>query len=366
MSASAAAGARRRAAGGADALADGPLGQSVALAFRLLFVVVGLLALLWVGSGFREIRPDQRAAVLRLGRVASVHGPGLLLAAPAPIDRVVTLPAAGVLLALPIRPVNVGYATDETDLELESNDDVVHLRGDRDLDNAAYLLTGDGNVVALDATVFYAVTDPAAFVLTRPAVEPALRRVFRASAVGLAAAHRLDDFLVVAGSGRGGDTRDRVRVALADAMNRRLDRLGPGGAGLGVAVRRIDLVALLPPRAKSAFDAVLTASQIADQSIAAAQTDVTERRAEADRARDRVLAEASAASDERVRDAAVRTAPVASLAAALRSAPNAGARAALLLDSWRRGVAPVLASAGRVDAVAPDLAGRTLLPGGSP
>ena len=60
---------------------------------------------------------------------------------------------------------------------------------------------------------------------------------------------------------------------MVTAINQRLAALRRAGADLGVEVSRIDIVALLPPVAKAAFDDVLTASQIADQTVAAARTD---------------------------------------------------------------------------------------------
>ncbi len=81
-------------------------------------------------------------------------------------------------------------------MQLPANDDVIHLQGDRDLNNANYLLTGDGNVVSLDATVFFTITDPTVYLLAEDHVRPALNRLYLASAVTLAASRSLDDFLV--------------------------------------------------------------------------------------------------------------------------------------------------------------------------
>src|SRR5690348_8876794 len=78
----------------ADAPPSGAWAQSTVLAFRFLFIVVGLLALGWVVSNCREITPDSHALVLRFGTVVRQQGAGLLLAWPRPIEQVVVTPAA--------------------------------------------------------------------------------------------------------------------------------------------------------------------------------------------------------------------------------------------------------------------------------
>ena len=62
--------------------------------------------------------------------------------------------------------------------------------------------------------------------------------------------------------------RAEVRESLLTAMNGRLKELEEASASLGVEIERIDMTAYLPPEAKTAFDAVLLATQAADRGIA--------------------------------------------------------------------------------------------------
>jgi len=78
---------------GADEVA-GAWAQSAELTFRFLFVLVAFLTAGWLFSNCRQVRPDSRAVVLRFGTVVREAGPGLLLALPRPIERVVILPSA--------------------------------------------------------------------------------------------------------------------------------------------------------------------------------------------------------------------------------------------------------------------------------
>jgi regulator of protease activity HflC (stomatin/prohibitin superfamily) len=222
-------------------------------------------------------------------------------------------------------------------------------------------MTGDGNVVRLDATLFYSIIDPSAYLLAEDRLRPALRRAYLASAVALTASRSLDDFLVTQpdqsnapGVMPTAETaaalaarRQALRSDLVVAINRRLAAMRASGDDLGVVVGRADVVTLLPPIAKAAFDAVLTASQIAEQTAAAARTDAARIEQQAGRERDRLVTEASAAAEERVRTASVDVAPV----EALQAQETATNRDALLVHAYQERIGAILRQAGDVTAV---------------
>jgi regulator of protease activity HflC (stomatin/prohibitin superfamily) len=361
-----------------DPAMRGPLASSVWLGFVMLYAAVLLLGVGWASSNWRQVPPDSRAVVLRFGRVNRVQESGLLLAWPRPIEQVRLLPALDRQIEYKVVQQNTGFQSDETDMQLAPNDDVIHLQGDRDLNNANYLLTGDGNVVSLDATVFFTITDPAAYLLAEDHVRPALNRLYLASAVALAASRSLDDFLVArpdqdmttpVGTAPASGTaeavatlaarRQALRGDLVAAINRRLQALRRSGMDLGISVGRVDVVALLPPVAKTAFDAVLTATQIADQEAAAARTDAARMTQEADREHDRLLTEASAAAEERLRTASADTARIDALAAQETPAN----RDALLTHAYQAQIATILRHAGEVTAVDTRGGQQLVLPG---
>jgi regulator of protease activity HflC (stomatin/prohibitin superfamily) len=360
----------------ADPALRGPLAGSVRLGFLMLYAMVFLLAAGWLTTNLRQVPPDSRAVVFRFGRVNRVQEAGLLLAWPTPIEQVRLLPAPDKQIAYTVQAQQTGFQSDETDMQLEPNDDVIHLQGDRDLNNSAYLMTGDGNVVSLDATLFYTITDPTAYLLVEDHVQPALQRAFLASAVSLAASRNLDDFLVAQPDQTDADAnnasdpkvvalaarRQALRSDLVATMNERLTALRRTGQDLGVSVSRVDLVALLPPVAKAAFDAVLTAAQIADQGAAAARTDAARMTQEADRQRDELLAAASAAADERIRTAMANTDPV----DALEAQETPANRDTLLTHAYQDQIAAILQRVGDVTAI--DMRGgkQLVLPGPTP
>jgi len=170
----------------------------------------------------------------------------------------------------------------------------------------------------------------------------------------LAAGHDLDDFLVArpeeatpSASSDIAGRRQALRGELVSVINQRLAALRRAGCDLGVEVSRIDIVALLPPVAKAAFDDVLTASQIADQTAAAARTDAARTVQEAQRAHDRSLSEAAAAAEEQVRVAAAETADIGVLHGEMTPAN----RDSLLAQYYRDSIGIILRKIGRVTTV---------------
>lgn len=330
------------------------LTQAVGLGFRAGFVAVLLLAIGWAVSGFRQVPPDSRAVVLRFGQIERVRDAGLLLAWPNPIEQIVMVPAYDRQVPLPIAvPANSGPSA-QTDFQLHQPDDVVTIRHQRDAWNGQYFLTGDGSVVQFQGTLFYSVTNPTAYVLSRESVDPALQRLYRATAAMMAARHDLDDFLVArpedAAHPIDNDVaarRQALRGQIVAAINDRLAALRRSGSDLGVEVSRIDVLALLPPLAKAAFDDVLTASQIADQTVAAARTDAAHIVQAAQRAHDSSRAEAEAAAEEQVRVASAQTADVGVLHAEITPAN----RDSLLGQYYRDRIGAILRKIGSVTTV---------------
>jgi modulator of FtsH protease HflK len=342
--------------------APGPIAQSVAIGFRAVYVATLLLMLLWLTNNIREIAPDNQAVVLRFGRIVRAQQAGLLLAWPRPIEQVHLLPG-------PDRQLS----QDETALapESEKAQAIITASGAQPLPkNVAAYLTGDGNVVLLNATLIYRINDPLAFALSETHVAAALDRLFRATTVRVTAGRNLNDFLVVQTNSVQGSTdeanaqaitalRSEVRTSLLESVNARLQQLTATGASLGIEVERIDMTAWLPPDAKTAFDAVLTATQAADRGVAVARTDAERRRQEAERERGRLLTGAEATAKELVASANVDTANI----LALEHEETPQTRSSLLLRAYRTDVATIMDRIGSVTLIDPQSGVRFVMPG---
>lgn len=340
----------------------GPIAQSVAIGFRAVYVVTILLAVVWLGSNIREIAPDSQAVVLRFGNIVRVQNSGLLLAWPRPIEDVVllpgpdrqlsqsvgSLPAVGGITQPPPQVVGSGVAVPVT---------------------ASPYLTGDGNVVLLDAKLIYRIVDPRAYFLSQVHVEPALDRLFRATAVRVTAGFGLNDFLVTqtnapspAGNASAVALRAEVRDDFLKVMNAKLAQLNDKGVGIGVEVNRIDLTPTLPPEAKIAFDQVLTATQQADQQVAAARTAGELRRQVAQREADGLVSAAQATANESISSATVDTATI----KALDSQITNQTRESVMFQAYVDRVTQIMNRVGSVTAVDPQGGTRFVLPGKQP
>jgi regulator of protease activity HflC (stomatin/prohibitin superfamily) len=337
------------------AAAPGPIVQSAAIGFRVVYIVTLILGVIWLGSNFRIVSSDSQAVVMQFGRIVRTAKPGLLLALPRPIEQVRLLPGRDRQLphAVAALPAIGGISAASSDAASNTTPA-----------GATPYLTGDGNVVLLDAILTYRITDPSAYVLSKDHVLPALDRLFRASAVTVAAGQGLNDFLVAqptTGPGGAQTTINAVRAAvrerLLNTLNARLKTLNDTGDGLGVEIDRIDMTAWLPPQAKLAFDAVLTAGQKADQNIAAASTAAELRRQGAQREADRLISTAQAIAVERTTNATLDTTSIAAIER------TSGARAGLEQQAYRNNIGQVLAKAGAVIVVDPNSGKRVMLTG---
>jgi membrane protease subunit HflK len=330
----------------------------VAIGFRTVYIAGVLLMMLWLSSNVREIASDSQAVVLRFGRIVRSQEAGLLIAWPRPIEQVQMLPGPERQLTQEIAPLPAASA--------QSQELVGPFGASQAIpQNASAYLTGDGNAVLLNATLFYRINDPVSYALSQAHVEAALNRLFRATTVRVTAARNLNDFLVVQAStgAQGGQVvlalRGEVRSSLIQLMNARLRSLADGGASLGVEIERIDMTAWLPPQAKSAFDAVLVASQAADRGVAMARTDAERRRQEANRLHDQLLADAQATAQELVSGAGTNTAGI----LALEHEETPQTRSSLLLREYRARVGEIMNRVGSATLVDGQGGTRVLLPG---
>lgn len=338
---------------------NSPWLQASRLAFLGLYVVTLLAALGWAVSNVREIDPQNRAVVFRLGELDRVQNAGLLLAWPQPFEQVVLLPSADRVIERHVETM----LRSPTALAADKITSFATPMSDA-LAGSGYLLTGDAGVVQLDVTAYYKVTDPREFVLQGEHVLPALDRLVNRSAVSLAAARDLDTILVarpelVGSDSQSADRRERLRGDLVQGINSRLGELTATGVGLGVEVVRVDVQSSLPAAAVNAFNAVLTASQQADQAVANARTDAEKLNQNANQQADRTLQVAHAQASERLAKAQTDTAAVTGLAQSMQNKSDPG----LLLRIYRERVPAILKQAGSVTTVDPRDDSRLIIQG---
>lgn len=203
---------------------------------RVFRWVMLLLFVLFCVSGIQEVDPDQVGLLLRFGRLygkspaTQVHEPGLLLALPYPIDKVIQVPAKqeGEVM---IREVWSGI---EDKGSLDRIDPLLE----------GYCLTGDQNIVQAQVVVKYRISDPVAFRL-RTADPPAiLHDIVLASLTQAISGWRVDDVLrFQRGLSPGTDQIEDLAATVSSQSQRRLDSLN-----CGMTISALEFQQLHPPR----------------------------------------------------------------------------------------------------------------------
>ena len=336
-----------------------PWQQAGRLAFLGLYAVTIFAAIAWGTSNIRQVDPQNRAVVLRMGALDRIQNAGLLLAWPRPFEQVVIVPAADRVSERRIENLL------RSDVALQADRVASFATPINDaLAGSGYLLTGDAGVVQLDVRVFYNVTQPYAFVLQGEHVLPALDRLVTRSAVALTAARDLDTILVarpelIGSDSQAAERRERLRGDLVQGINQQLAALSATGQGLGLEVVRVDVQSSLPGPAVNAFNAVLTASQQAEKAVANAHNDAAKLTQAATQQADRTVEQAQAQASERLAKAQADTSTIASLA----KVQQAGSDPGLLLRLYRERLPKILGQAGSVTSVDPKDDARLIIQG---
>ena len=192
--------------------------------------LLALMIVVWLLTGVRRVGPDERAAVLRFGRLVATPGPGLFIGLPWGMDRVERVKTAQV------RRLIVGYRPETLDGESAP---------------AGQFLTADQNVVAAQLAIDYVVADGpeglADFVRQRDQVGPILAAYAESLASNWFAGRPVDSALLEGSA--------RLAGLMPEQLQAKCDR-----EQLGVRVTQVSVPWLAPPEeVRIAFDEVTKA-----------------------------------------------------------------------------------------------------------
>ena len=135
----------------------------------LLFLVL-LVVVVWVGSGFYRVQPDEQGVVLRFGAYSYWTPPGLHWHVPWPVETV-ELPTV-----TRINRTEIGYRSAPGG-NVETGQDAAG----RDVQAESLMLTGDENIIDIDVAIFWRVNDAAAFLFNTANPETLVRAVAESS-----------------------------------------------------------------------------------------------------------------------------------------------------------------------------------------
>jgi membrane protease subunit HflK len=201
------------------------------------WLVVPLLLFLYLLSGFYIVAPDERAVVLRFGRVAREAGPGPHYRAPWPVESALKVPVTQ------IRKEEIGFRTVAPGPPARY----------RPVDQEALMLTGDNNIVDLDFIVQYRIKPtpegPRDYLFNVAQPQQAVRDAAEATMREIIGASKIDDALT--------EGKQRIQDDAQKMLQTILDEYRAG-----IEIVTVQLQDVSPPEAVSdAFKDVISAEQ---------------------------------------------------------------------------------------------------------
>ena len=138
-------------------------------------LIIVVLVLIWLASGFYRVLPDEQGVVLQFGKYIKTTKPGLNYHIPYPIERVLTPKVTKV------NRVEIGYRQSPDNRTTQI----------RDVPEESLMLTGDENIVDIDFSVFWIINDAGKFLFNvqvpeltiKSAAETSMREVIGQSKI---------------------------------------------------------------------------------------------------------------------------------------------------------------------------------------
>lgn len=203
----------------------------------LIPVVAGVAFALWAASGVYVVQPNEQAIVMTFGAYSRSETPGLRYHLPAPIERVEKVPVTS------LKRTDVGGAG-----------------SDAESTAASQMLTGDEQIIDVDFSVTWRVSDAARYLFATRDPEDAVKDVAESAMREVVGKTQLQPII---STGRG-----QVQQQTAELMQRTLDSWGAGISIVEVQIRS----AGPPSEVVAAFREVNNAQQDADSAENEANT----------------------------------------------------------------------------------------------
>jgi len=223
--------------------------QALAEALRSSFAIVKFvmiaLVIVFLGSGFFQVGPQEQAIKLRFGKPVgegrnALLGPGLHWSLPYPIDEVVKIPITEIQQ---VRSTAAWYAT--TDVQEAAGTEPP---AGPSLNPAVdgYAVTADNNIIHTRATLRYRIEDPIQYVFGFVNASNTVQNALNNALISTAAQFKVDDIITRDVNG----FRDAVTKRVTDLLEKE---------NVGVAVNYCEVQSIPPRFLKAAFDNVLRA-----------------------------------------------------------------------------------------------------------
>ena len=181
-------------------------------------LVLGVLFLLWVASGFYQVQPSEQGVVLRFGKYVDTTDAGLHYHLPYPIEQ------AYIVDVSKERSIEIGIAEDE-----------YNTRRSKDELTESHMLTGDENIVDINLTVVWNVKNANDFLFKTRSPELTVKVAAQSVLREIIGQSKMEDVITGDRNKIENDTREELQGLLDDFET-------------GVNVVRVKLQKADPPR----------------------------------------------------------------------------------------------------------------------
>jgi modulator of FtsH protease HflK len=220
----------------------------------LVMLLAGGLVVLWGLSGFYVVDEQQRGVVLRFGQHIATNEPGLRWHIPWPVDTV----------------------------------EVINVTGVRSVSEASTMLTQDENIVDVELTVQYRLSNVEQYLFEVAEPDRTLRQATQSSVREVVGSSTMD-FIITEGRQ---EVAERTKILLQDKLER---------YGAGLFITEVNLRAARPPSpVQSAFDDAIKAREDQVRLVNEAQAYANDRLPRARGAAARLVEEARGYSEQAV------------------------------------------------------------------
>jgi membrane protease subunit HflK len=223
------------------------LSEALRSSFGIVKFVMVLLLLLFLGSGFFTVGPQEQAIIIRLGKPVgegktALLGPGLHFSLPYPIDEYVKVPITSIQSV----SSTVGWYATTKEQEAAGTEMPVMAGTPLNLLVDGYALTADDNIVHTRATLTYHIADPVGYILNFKYATNAVQNALDNALLSTAAQFKVDDILI------------RDVPGFKDAVKRRAAEL-VDKENLGIVTEECQVQSKPPRQLQDAFNNVLKA-----------------------------------------------------------------------------------------------------------
>jgi len=287
-----------------------PGGSGGGLGTRGILIGLAVLVLVWLGSGFYRVQPDEQGVVLRFGEYVTTTQPGLNYHLPYPIESVYTPKVTRV------NRVDVGMRTGE---ETRS----VRQGAVRDVPEESLMLTGDENIIDIDFSVFWVIKDAGDYLFNIQNPVGTVKAVAESSMREVVGQSNIQPLLT--------EGRQQAEARVQDLMQNLLDEYGAG-----IRITQVQIQDSNPPAAViDAFRDVQAARADAERSRNEAESYANRVLPEARGQAERIEQEAAAYRDQTVEEAEGQARRFLSIYGEYAQAPNV-TRQRMYLETMER------------------------------